>query len=107
MEKQVIRFYEPSKYKYTGRGATLPLTFDVGGRPYTTASVAVTGERSIPVKLVVDTGATHALSLDVGTNPEIKAPEGATKVTLGVGASGEVKGYMGRSKSLQLGNQTL
>lgn len=106
-EKQVIRFYEPSKYRYTGTGATLPLTFDEGGRPYTTASVAVTEERPIPVKLVVDTGASHALSLDVGSNPEIKAPTGAVKITLGIGASGEVTGYMGRSKSLQLGDKTL
>ena len=106
-EKRVIRFYEPSKYKYTGTGAILPLTFDEGGRPYTTASVAITEGRSIPVKLVVDTGASHALSLDVGSNPEIKVPEGAAKVVLGRGASGEVTGYMGRSKSLQIGGQML
>ena len=92
-EKKVIRFYEPSKYKYTGSGTILPLTFDEGGRPYTTASVAITEERSIPVKLVVDTGASHALSLDVGSNPEIKVPEGAAKVVLGRGASGEVTGF--------------
>jgi predicted aspartyl protease len=106
-EKRVIRFYDPSKYKYTGTGAVLPLTFDEGGRPYTIASVAVTGEKSVPVKLVVDTGASHALSLDVGSNPEIKLPEGAVKAVLGRGASGEVTGYTGRSKRLQIGGQML
>ncbi len=66
-ERKVIRFYEPAKYNYQGKGAILPLTFDEGGRPYTMAAVAVAGDKSVPVKLVVDTGASHALSLDVGS----------------------------------------
>jgi len=106
-EQRVIRFYEPLKFKYTGPGTILPLTFDEGWRPYTTASVAVTEGKSIPVKLVVDTGASHALSLETGSNPEIKVPEGAAKVVLGRGASGEVTGYNGRAKSLQIAGQTL
>src|SRR6266446_8218644 len=53
-EKQVVRFYEPAKFKYSGSGKVLPLTFDEGGRPYTMASVAVAGGKPIPVKLVVD-----------------------------------------------------
>src|SRR5205085_11694695 len=106
-EKKVIRFYEPAKYKYTGTGAILPLTFDEGGRPYTTASVAVAEERSIPVKLVVDTGASHALSLDVGSDPEIQMPAGATKLTLGIRASGAVTGYTRGSHDSQVGNQLL
>ena len=99
-EKQVIRFYDPARYKYSGSGTVLPLTFDEGGRPYTMASV-MAGEKSIPVKLVVDSGASHTLSLNVGSNPEIKVPEGAKKAVLGQGASGEVTGYTGRIKTLE------
>ncbi|HEV8487959.1 MAG TPA: retropepsin-like aspartic protease [Blastocatellia bacterium] len=106
-EKRVVRFYEPSKYNYTGSGTILPLTFDEGGRPYTTASIAFAKGNLIPVKLVVDSGASHALSLDVGSKPEISLPDGATKVVLGRGASGEVTGYIGRVKSLQLGGLML
>ena len=105
-EKQLIRFYEPTKYKYSGSGTVLPLTFDEGGRPYTIGSVAVEGEKTIPVKLVVDTGGSHTLSLDVGTNSEIKIPEGAMKTVLGRGASGEITGYRGRIKAFELGGQT-
>ena len=93
-EKQVIRCYEPSKYKYLGPGTVLPLTLDEGGRPYTAASVAVADEKLIPVKLVVDTGGSHVLSLDAGSKPEIKLPEGAAKVVLGRGASGEITGMV-------------
>jgi len=105
-EKQVVRFYEPTKYKYSGSGIVLPLTFDEGSRPYTLASVAVAGEKTFPVKLVVDTGASHALSLDVGSNSEIRLPEGAMKTVLGRGGSGEVTGHTGRIKAVELGGQT-
>ena len=106
-EKRTVRFYEPSKYKYTGTGTILPLTFDEGGRPYTSASVAVADDKLIPVKLVVDTGGSHALSLDVGSKPEIRLPEGATKTILGRGVGGEITGYTGQAKNFQLGGQTL
>jgi CubicO group peptidase (beta-lactamase class C family) len=104
-EKQIVRFYEPAKYKYSGSGIILPLTFDEGGRPYTMALVTAT-EKTIPVKLVVDTGGSHALSLDVGSNSEIRAPEGAMKTVLGRGGSGEITGYTGRVRALELGGQT-
>jgi CubicO group peptidase (beta-lactamase class C family) len=104
-ERQVIRLYEPAKYKYSGPGKILPLTFDEGGRPYTMASVTA-AEKTIPVKLVVDTGGSHTLSLDVGSNPELKLPEGAKKTVLGRGGSGEITGYSGRTRALELGGQT-
>jgi hypothetical protein len=104
-EKHVVRLFEPASYKYSGSGSILPLTFDDGGRPYTMASVT-TGAKTIPVKLVVDTGGSHALSLDVGSNSEITLPEGVSKTALGRGASGEIAGYTGRVKALELGGQT-
>ncbi|MBA3257531.1 MAG: aspartyl protease family protein [Pyrinomonadaceae bacterium] len=105
-EKRVVRFYEPAKYKYSGKGTVLPVTFDEGGRPYIMANVRLSGDKSFPVKLVVDTGASHALSLEVGTKPEIKFPDGAAKIVLGRGGSGEITGYTGRVKNFELGGQT-
>ncbi|MCA1626027.1 MAG: aspartyl protease family protein [Acidobacteria bacterium] len=105
-EQRVIKFYEPAKYKYSGKGTVLPITFDEGIRPYITANVVLLGDKPVPVKLVVDTGASHALSLEVGTKTEIKFPEGAAKIVLGRGGSGEITGYAGRVKSFELGGQT-
>jgi len=106
-EQKVIKFYEPAKYKYSGSGSVLPLTFDEGGRPYTTAAVMVAGDKAIPVKLVVDTGGAHALLLEPASGSEIKLPEGATKTSLGIGASGEITGYTVRVKNFQLGNYSV
>ncbi len=106
-EKKVVRFYEPTKYKYSGSGTVLPLTFDQRGAPYTTASVTIEGDKAIPVKLVVDTGGYHALMLELASGSEIKPPTGATKTSLGRGASGEITGYMGRVKNFQLGSYSV
>ena len=105
-EKQIVKFHDPAKFKYAGPGVVLPLTFDAGGRPYTTASVVVAGDEKIPVKLVVDTGGSHTLSLDEGSHPGIKRPQGAKLTVLGRGASGELTGHSGRIKALEFGGQT-
>jgi len=105
-EKRVLRFYDPAKFQYSGSGVILPLTFDEGGRPYTMAAAAVVGEKTVPVKVVVDAGASHALSLDVDSLPEIKLPEGAVRTSLGRGASGEVLGHAGRISKFEIAGQT-
>jgi len=106
-EKRVIKLHDPAKYKYSGKGTVLPLTFDEGGRPYTMAAVNVTGDKKVPVKLVVDTGGGHTLQLDLGSKPEIQLPEGARKTVLGRGGSGEITGHTGRIKNFEFGGQML
>ena len=106
-ERHVLRLSKPASYKYQGSGTIVPLTFDEGGRPYAIASVGIADEKLVPVKLVVDTGGGHALSLDAGSRPEIKAPESAPKVVLGRGASGEITGSSGRVRKFQIGGHTL
>ncbi|HEX8265325.1 MAG TPA: aspartyl protease family protein [Pyrinomonadaceae bacterium] len=106
-EKRVVRFYEPSKYKYSGSGAVLPLTFDQGGRPYTMATVSVSGDKAVPVKVVVDTGGSHALFLELASPAGIRPPAGSAKTTLGRGASGEITGFTGRVKDFGLGKYSV
>lgn len=106
-ERNVVRFYEPSRYKYSGKGEVLPLTIGENGIPYTSAVVSITGDKSIPATLVIDSGASHALSLDLGQNPGVTLPVGAQKRVLGFGASGEITGSTSRVKNLQLGSYVL
>lgn len=106
-ENRIVKFYDPAKFKYSGAGAILPLTFDNGGRPYTTATISVSGEKAVPVKLVVDTGGSHALFLELASKAGIKPSDGATKAVLGRGASGEITGFTGRVKEFQLGKYSV
>jgi hypothetical protein len=55
----------------------------------------------------VDTGGGHNLSLEISSGSALKVPEGAPKVVLGRGASGEFTGYAGQVKSFELGGYAL
>lgn len=106
-EKRELTLDDPLKFKYTGNGGELPLEFDHGGRPYLHGSVKLADGKDIPVTLVIDTGAPHALSLLYGTSPEIKHQEHAEKIVLGRGASGELTGYLATTPALTLGRVTI
>lgn len=101
-EQKVVKLYDPAKFSYTGKGTVLPLTFDEMGRPYTAATVGIESDKTVPVNLIVDTGGSHNLSLEVGSGDKLKAPVGKEKVVLGRGASGEFTGYLGAVKTFQL-----
>lgn len=105
--KHLLRLYDPARYVYSGKGAVLPLTFDTSGRCYTMATAVMESGRSVPVKLVVDTGASRGLSLDVGSHPDIVLPSKTIETVLGRGGNGEITGHIGRVKSLRLGSYTL
>jgi len=84
----------------------LPLTFQ-RGNPVVEASVTLSGDSSLPVRLVLDLGAGHVLSLYTDADPRIQVPEPNISSTLGWGISGRVAGQIARVKSLQLGDQKL
>jgi hypothetical protein len=79
-ERKVVTLRDSKSFKYQGKGAVLPLTFDEMGRPYTTAAVITDDAKSVPVNLVVDTGGGHNLSLEISPGSALKVPEGAPKV---------------------------
>ncbi len=105
-EKHELTLYDPAKFKYTGKGTEVPVEFDDGGRPYLHAKANLADAKDVPVKLVIDTGAMHNLSLIYGSSPQIKIPTGE-KVVFGRGASGEVRGYIDTIPSLVLGTYTI
>ncbi len=88
------------------KGDVVPLIFD---SPFPMVDIEVeqmTGEK-MSLRMVLDIGAFHALSLNLEANPKIKVPE-KTIDFIGSGAGGgETKGKMGRIKSLRLGAFTL
>jgi|GEM_PF-317042 len=63
--------------------------------------------RRIPTKVVVDLGASHAISLNVGATKGIEVPAGAIRTILGRGLGGEVRGQVGRIAGLEIGGVVL
>ena len=113
--KKIISFHDPETYKYkkgwwifqSGRkNETLPLIIH-NTKPYILAYIVMNNGTRIPVKLLVDTGASHSLWLDAFSDTLIKAPETTTEVFLGKGLNGDIFGKLGKIPEVQIGNFVL
>jgi hypothetical protein len=88
--------------------ATLPLRFEQG-KPYITAEVKQlsAGAEPLPLQLVLDTGAGHALSLETTADRRLHLPPTNLRTDLGRGLSGIVSGALGRVAAVRLGQYQL
>lgn len=103
---------EPARYKApTGRRwASLPLVLD-HSKAYVQAGVqllgAAPGSAPLPLRLLLDTGAGHALSLETTADRRLQLPAQRLRTDLGRGLSGIVSGSLGRVAAVQLGRYQL
>ena len=100
-----VRLFDPTAYRYTGSGATVPFTADAD-LPLLRAQLEIRGRRTIPARLLLDTGAS-GLCLILTTpfaqqhglgrvTPAIEAP-------IGTGLVGDLHGTIVRLQELRLG----
>ena len=88
------------------RWSSLPLSLE-NNKAYITAEVQMSDSLTMPLKLVLDTGASHALSLELDSDPRMAAPPTRLQTELGRGLTGVVRGYLGRVATLRLGRYLL
>jgi hypothetical protein len=107
-ERGLLQLHVPASYEppRSARWSSLPLSVE-GNKPYLTAPVQLTDSVAVPMKLVLDTGAGHALSLEVGSHPRLELPTPRLAAELGRGLTGIVRGHLGRVAALQLGRYRL
>jgi hypothetical protein len=100
-----VRLFDPARYHYAGPGTVVPFTPDAD-LPLLSGSVKIRGQRAIPARLLLDTGASglclilttpfvaqHGLSQ---VSPAIEAP-------IGTGLAGELHGLITRLQELRVG----
>ncbi len=105
-DKSEIILVEPEKFKMPSNAEELPLLIK-GGFPWLSCSAEMIGGAVAPMELVVDIGASHAISLNVGTHEAIVPPDNSVETLLGKTISGPIYGKVGRIKSLHLGELEL
>ncbi len=104
--------HAPEHYRAPRRWASLPLYLDQG-KAYVEATVGqqpLAGGKAaapLPLRLVLDTGAGHALSLETSADPRLHLPPAHLRANLGHGLSGLIEGYLGRVATVQLGRYQL
>ncbi len=91
-QRHILTLMEPDQYDPTGFHQ-----FDLSleqSKPFLETEILL-GDKRIPSKLMVDTGAAYGLSLITGTHPQIQPPKQAMKIRLASGLSGDIHGYHG------------
>ncbi len=106
LNKELL-LYSPKSYKYRSyKGDKYPIVVE-DTKPYTSIMALVENDRTLPLKVMIDTGAGHALLLDKYDNRQIKLPEKTIRTQLGRGLNGIISGDMGRIKKIKFGKHTL
>jgi len=104
-DNQVMRLLDPETYRAPEGSRTLPITLR-SNLPYVTLGVTL-GGASFDAEVVVDLGASHAISLNTDEMEKIRVPERALTAVVGRGLSGPVKGEIARVPELRLAGARL
>lgn len=97
-----ITLTDPKSYAPDPAAATVALALK-GPVAYVDAGLIGADGKSTPVRLLLDCGAGHAVSLNATSSKSVVVPAGALRTRIGRGMSGEVRGQVGRIPGLELG----
>jgi hypothetical protein len=105
-QNQLLTLTLPEKYQYKAKkGDKLPIVIEKT-KPYLDAVTVVSNDRELPIRVVLDTGAGHALMLNTSVN-NLQLPQKVIKAQLGVGLAGVINGHIGRLPKVRIGNYEL
>lgn len=104
-ENKKLTLTDPKKFKYKkSMGTQYPIVL-TQSKPYTDAIAMVSNDQKlIPMRLVIDTGAGHALLLNAGEKEPIQLPDRVMRANLGRGLNGEINGNIGRVGKIKMGS---
>ncbi len=99
-----LTLHKPEYYKYKDRNKDIimPLHFD-GNKPFVRTTIVTDDLKDVPVKLLVDTGASDALWLSEKSDERISLPQNHLETFLGRGLSGDLYGTKGRIDGIWVG----
>lgn len=95
--------FEPPKNK---NYMEVPLSIE-RSKPYITTNLQLQSTETLPVKLLLDTGASISLLVNTNTDTLLQIPKEVIRGKVGHGLGGDLEGYLGRVNKLSLGELTL
>ncbi|HOX81980.1 MAG TPA: aspartyl protease family protein [Chryseolinea sp.] len=102
-EKKLLTLIVPEKSRKYRNFQSIPIKIE-DTKPYLITTVTLDDGTTLSAKLLVDTGASHALLLDPFSDNRIHVPEKVLSSLIGRGLGGEIYGKIGRIENLQLGS---
>lgn len=103
-----LTFYNPSEFKRpkSKKYHSVPITIE-DTKPYINQTIYMHDSTAVAAKLMLDTGATHALMLHQTSDEKIVLPEKRIRDLLGKGVGGPIEGYVGRILAMELAEYCL
>ena len=105
---QIINFYEPQSYQYSGDGEIIPFIIEEN-LPFIRATIAIDGRTKIDGKFELDTGSTGSILLNapfVRKHQLIKGISKTKQINVG-GVGGTGRTLLGRIKNVTIGRFAL
>ena len=103
---EVLTLYDPAHFKKRKKYQTVDLDV-IDTKPYIDLHVLLNDTTSMNAKLMIDTGASHALVLNKDSDERINIPEKNIRAKLGRGLTGDIEGNLGRAKALEISDYRL
>jgi hypothetical protein len=106
-ERRVITLYKTTSFPKPGKQfKAIPIEVH-RNKPYLAANIVIQQDTTIPVKLLLDTGASLSALLYTDTHEALAPPSNTIYGNLGVGLGGFLEGYLGRVRTLRIGDLEL
>ena len=103
---QHLTIYPFSEEYIPRKGQKIPISIEQR-KPYLETKLVLNDGSEKRVKLIIDTGAGHPLSLENENGKPFQIPDENIAGNLGVGLGGPIEGYLGRIRSLNMGKYKL
>ena len=105
-DRRIMRLHEPASFEPPSAAHVLPLIMR-NRLPFVSVLVTPRDGEAYDAEVVVDLGASHAISLNTDSSEAISIPEESLDAVLGHGLSGPVEGKVGRLAALELAGARL
>lgn len=96
----------PDKFKPRKSFQVLPITVE-DTKPFIRVPLAMTDSAKLIAKLLVDSGASHGIFLEIDSDSAVQVPKKNIDAVLGRGLGGIIIGKIGRVRQLSLGSYQL
>jgi hypothetical protein len=98
----MIIFHQSKDFRPRRSFTRFPISVE-DTKPYLQTTIVLSNGKEIESKLMVDTGASHALLLEEDEEKNITVPEHSIEASIGRGLGGPIMGQLGRIESISIG----